>query len=131
MTDCHVSKTAASAAATVYGVSVAEIFHPTRKSEVATRARHLAWTMCHDNGMTLADIGRRFGRDYNTVRHGVKAARARWRNLFPCPAQIKAKRNQEILRRKSCGQSHRQIAREMGIGLGVVAGVVTRNKKES
>lgn len=62
-----------SAVALEYGLHVDDLLGVSRDAGVC-RARHEAWKLAHESGMTMAAIARAAARDHSTVRHGISCA---------------------------------------------------------
>lgn len=58
-------------AAANHGVTIAQVFGEGRRAPVC-RARWEAWERLYRDGLTLAAIGRQFGRDHSSVLHGLR-----------------------------------------------------------
>lgn len=53
-----------------YGISKAEIYGRSRATNIVT-ARHMAYLLAYNSGMSFTEIGKRFKRDHTTIMHGV------------------------------------------------------------
>ena len=58
------------------GVRLADIMGRSRLAYLC-RIRELIWFIAHENGASLAQIGRVFGRDHTTVMSGIRNERKR------------------------------------------------------
>ena len=56
-------------------ISVKDIMGKSRKAPIA-RARFLCWFVARQQGMTLQQIARAFGRDHTTILHGIQREEA-------------------------------------------------------
>jgi DNA invertase Pin-like site-specific DNA recombinase len=104
---------------------------PTKRSARATKARQLAWSLCKQDGMATNEIARIFGRNRQTVYHGINKAKEDWGRKYTDrdPVVLKSMtRNGRILELYALGFTYAQIAHETGTTRGIVAGVIHRNR---
>lgn len=58
------------------GLRMPDIMGRSRMAHLC-RARELMWFIAHENGASLPQIGRVFGRDHTTILHGIRNEKRR------------------------------------------------------